>query len=87
LGRTSSASLAAWLNGQDPALAERLRAEADIRGESVAQFLRIAAADFLAEADEDAWASLVSALRGADDPGAVCAARLTAFRLKLERTP
>ena len=40
--------------------------------------------DFLAEADEESWADLVSALRDARDPGAACVAKVTAFRVRLE---
>jgi hypothetical protein len=85
LSRHSSADLRAWLQAQDPALVDRLAAAAQVRGETVAQFLRIATADFLAEADEERWASLISALRDSDDPGAVCVARIMTFRLELER--
>ena len=46
--------------------------------------MRIAVADFLAEADEEGWASLMSAVRDAADPGAVCLARMTAFRVAME---
>jgi hypothetical protein len=85
LSRQSSARLRDWLQAQEPALVERLAAAAQARGETVAQFLRIATADFLAEADEERWASLISALRDSDDPGAVCVARIMTFRLELER--
>lgn len=85
IGQKSSAELHLWLNSVDPILAEGLAAEAARRGESQAQFLRIAVSDFMAEADEEAWASLLSATRDAIDPGAVCAARMIAFRLRLER--
>ena len=84
LGRRSSADLSVWLNAQDEALAARIAQEALRREESVAQFVRVAVADFLAEADEEAWTSLVSAIRDAPDPGAACLARMTAFRLHLE---
>jgi hypothetical protein len=84
LGRRSSADLSAWLNAQDQALAARIAREASQREESIAQFVRVAVADFLAEADEEAWAGLVSAIRDAADPGAACVARMTAFRLQLE---
>lgn len=87
LGRTSSDDLQAWLGAENPALADRLRGEADLRGESSAQFLRIAVSDFLAEADETSWADLVSALRDASDPGAACVAKVTAFRVRLEVAP
>lgn len=83
--RKSSAELRAWLQRQDPALIERLAKEADVRGESIAHFLRIATADFMAEADEETWASLISALRDGTDPGAVCVARVMDFRVRLEQ--
>ena len=87
LGARSSKALRAWLDGRSPVLAERLSVEAALRGETIGQFLRIATADFLAEADEDSWASLVSALREADDPAAACVERVIAFRMRLERAP
>ncbi|MBK8544876.1 MAG: hypothetical protein IPL62_15830 [Caulobacteraceae bacterium] len=80
----SSADLSAWLSDHDPSTASQLASEAGRRGESEAQFLRIAVSDFMAEADEEAWASLISAARDASDPGAACAARMIAFRLQLE---
>lgn len=84
LGRASSADLQAWLAAEDEALAQRLCRQAEVRGESPAQFLRIAVSDFLAEADEESWADLVSALRDARDPGAACVAKVTAFRVRME---
>jgi hypothetical protein len=84
LGRTSSAVLQTWLAAEDEALEQHLRRESEARGETPAQFLRIAVSDFLADADEEAWADLVSALRDARDPGAACVAKVTAFRLRME---
>lgn len=84
LKERSSADLSAWLSAYDPAAARQLASEATRRAESEAQFLRIAVSDFMAEADEEAWASLISAVRDASDPGAACAARVIAFRLQLE---
>ncbi len=86
-GRGSSADLQNWLAAEDGALAQRLHREADVRGESPAQFLRIAVSDFLAEADEASWADLMSALRDARDPGAACVAKITAFRVSMETAP
>lgn len=83
--RRSSAELRVWLQEQEPSLIERLTQEADVRGETITQFLRIATADFMAEADEEAWASLISALRDGADPGAVCVARVMDFRVRLEQ--
>lgn len=85
LGEASSAELATWLRAQDPRLAQWLQSEARQRQESIDQFLRIAVADFLAEADDEAWASLVSALQDASDPGVACVARVADFRLRLEQ--
>ncbi len=84
LRQRSSDDLECWLTGYDARLAAGAREQALIRGETLAQFVRIAASDFMAEADEEAWASLISAVRDASDPGAVCAARMIAFRLQLE---
>ena len=84
LSQQWSAQLSTWLRAVDPEAAERLGEEAARREESPAQFLRIAVSDFISEADEEAWASLISAARDAGDPGAVCAARMIAFRLRLE---
>jgi hypothetical protein len=85
LSRGSSSDLQHWLEAIDEGLAERVRREADIRGESIAQFVRIAVADFLAEADEEAWADLMSAARDAPDPGAACVIKMTAVRLQMAK--
>ena len=85
-GQRSSADLAAWLSGADRDLGARLEEEAALRRESLSQFVRVAVADFLAEADEEAWASLISSARNAPDPGVACVQRMTAFRLELERS-
>lgn len=82
--RSSSGDIQTWLASVSPKLAERIGAQSATRGESVAQFVRIAVADFMAEADEEAWASLMSAIRDAVDPGAACLDRMTAFRIALE---
>lgn len=86
LSRRSSAELSAWLSAADADLEARLKEEAGERRESMAEFVRIAVADFLALADEEAWASLLSAMRDATDPGAACLARMVAHRLSLERS-
>lgn len=86
LSRRPSAELSAWLGAADAALKAQLEQEAGARRESVAEFVRIAVADFLALADEEAWASLLSAMRDAADPGAACLARMVAHRLNLERS-
>jgi hypothetical protein len=84
LSRGSSFELETWLSSADTELASQVRREAQTRGESVAQFIRVAVADFLAEANEEAWADLLSAARNAVDPGAACLGRMTAFRIAQE---
>jgi len=80
----SSESLARWLAAADKALAEDIAEQAALRGETLAQFVRIAVADFIAEADEEAWADLVSALRDTADPGIRCVIKMAAFRIRME---
>lgn len=84
LGSASNVELHRWLAGADAELAQRVHVEADRRGESAAQFLRIAVAGFLAEADEETWSDLLSAARDAHDPGAAFVAKMTAFRIRME---
>lgn len=83
----SSAELARWLDAADRSLAEQMRDQAALRGESLAEFVRIAVADFLAEADEETWADLLSAVRDAGDPGARCVGKMAAFRIRMEAAP
>jgi len=82
--RRSSGDIEAWLTNADPDLIVQIGGEAAQRHESVSQFVRIAVADFMAEASEEDWASLMSAVRDAADPGAACLARMTAFRIAME---
>ncbi len=82
--KQSSAQLARWLAAVDPPVALETERQAALRGETLAQFVRIAVSDFLAEADEEAWADLVSAIRDASDPAARCLAKMVNFRIVLE---
>lgn len=82
--RRSSGDIETWLGIADPDLGARIGREATLRGESVAQFARVAVADFMAEGSEEDWASLMSAVRDAADPGAACLAKMTAFRIAME---
>jgi hypothetical protein len=81
----SSVKLGRWLAGADALLAAEVGEQAALRGETLAQFVRIAVSDFLAEADEEAWADLISALRDDADPGLRCVRKMAAFRIRLER--
>jgi hypothetical protein len=83
----SSARLEAWLACVNQELATGVGEAAALRGETLAQFIRISVSDFLAEADEESWVDLLSAIRAADDPGARCVEKMVAFPLRLERAP
>lgn len=87
LGQRPGAALQAWLRNEDMRLEQELQHEANLRGETLDQFVRIAVSDFMAEADEGAWADLVSALRDARDPGAACVSKVARFRLRMEHAP
>jgi hypothetical protein len=66
--RREAHRFAAWLDAADPDLARRLAANLDT-GETPAQRVRAALADFAAEADDANWATLLSAVRASPDPG------------------
>jgi hypothetical protein len=61
----------------DPAL----RAAVEREGEAPGVYARLAVADFERYASEEDWASLVSRLRQADDPGAACLDAMVRWRL------
>jgi hypothetical protein len=52
---------------------------------TVAQYARMAVADFARLADDEAWASLLSRLRDHPDPGAVCLAEMVRWRMSAQR--
>jgi hypothetical protein len=81
LSQRSSADLERWLHAQGTLVSE-LREQARERRETLAQFVRIAVADFVAAAGEEEWTALLSSLRDAKDPGAACLARMAAFRAR-----
>ena len=85
LSQRSSRDLEGWFASQGEEFVEGIAEQAAIRGETLAQFVRIAVSDFLAEADEESWADLVSAIRDADDAGASFVSKMIAFRLRLEK--
>jgi len=66
--------LEAWLAATDADLGSRLAAAAEAAGESVADFVQDALAEFTAEADDERWTNLISAVRDATDPALACVA-------------
>lgn len=53
-------------------LLARMRAEAEVEGETLGAFARNAVQRFAAEASEEDWVTLIGALARTDDPGSVC---------------
>ena len=85
--RVSSARFARYLAQADPEAAAHLAAAADATGESAAGFVRRAVAEFACEASEEDWATLVSRLRGAEDPGQACLFAMIEWRLATPAAP
>ncbi|MDE2488834.1 MAG: peptidyl-prolyl cis-trans isomerase [Alphaproteobacteria bacterium] len=78
----AAARLEPWLAATDPDLAARLSRAAQAAGESVADFVAHAVAEFADEADDERWTNLVSTARDAPDPALACLASL--LRSKIE---
>ena len=77
---TAADRLETWLAAVDPALAERVRRAAG--DQAPPDFVRAALADFVAQADDERWTNLISAVRDAADPALACLAYV--LRSKLE---
>jgi peptidyl-prolyl cis-trans isomerase C len=77
---TAAGRLVPWLRTADPALAERLD---QVAGDGdPAQVVRAAAADFVGQADDEAWTRLISAAQGAGDPALAALAAILKSRLE-----
>lgn len=57
-----------WLAQVDPSLLERAAQAAAAEAQSLAEFVRVQTAAFVAKADDEAWTQLISAAQGAEDP-------------------
>lgn len=79
--RNSASGFPSWLQASDPELADRMAEAAGREGLAPGAFLRIAVADFARFANEEDWATLVSALRDREDPGAACLLAMVHWRL------
>ncbi len=79
--RASAGSFQAWLEITDPELAAAVAGAAAREGLSPTGFVRVAVADFSRLASEEDWATLVSSLRDAGDPGTVCLLAMVHWRL------
>jgi len=79
--RASSGNFQAWLAATDPELAAKVAETAAREQLGAASWVRSAVADFTAHADEEDWATLISAIRDGEDPGTVCLLAMVSWRL------
>lgn len=68
-------------------LDSELRARIESTGEAPGAFARAAVAEFERQACAEDWASMMSAIRSAPDPGRVCLETMVRWRLERWRTP
>lgn len=73
------------LDAAEPKLAADFRAAAVSQEISPALLARSAVSDFARFASEEDWATLVSAMREAQDPGTACLAAMVHWRLTAHR--
>lgn len=79
--RSSAGSFQAMIAETDPDLAARLADAAARESMTATSFVRAAVSEFSRFASEEDWATLVSSVRDANDPGAVCLAAMVHWRL------
>ncbi|MFZ5671114.1 MAG: peptidylprolyl isomerase [Pseudomonadota bacterium] len=70
-----------WLAAVQPDLARRVALAAAGAGESLPDFVSAALAAFVAEADDERWTNLISAVRDTEDPALACLAYVLRSRL------
>jgi hypothetical protein len=85
--RDASGSFARWLEAVDPDLAGEVAAAAGREGMAPTALVRAAVADFSQFASEEAWATLVSRMRGSEDPGTACLIVMVRWRLAAAAEP
>lgn len=79
--RASSGAFLSFIEGTDPSMAQAVVAAAERDGTTPTSFVRAAVAQFSRLASEEDWATLTSAMRDAEDPGAVCLVAMVHWRL------
>lgn len=77
----SGADIETWLEPADPDLWEAMQAEAARNQEDTAAFARGAVADFSERASEEDWATAVSKMRDAEDPGRTLLVTMVHWRM------
>lgn len=82
--RRSGDGLDRWLAPASPELWQKVAARAARDATTNADFARLCVAEFTSDASEEAWATLVSRLRDAKDPGRECLIEMIRWRLSAE---
>lgn len=81
--RRDAAGFEDWIGGTDPDFASALAQAARSHALAPAAFVRMAVGDFSRFASEEDWASLVSGIRDAPDPGMTCLCLMVRWRLSV----
>lgn len=83
--RRSATGFECWIEKSEPEFAMEIKLAASESGQTPADFIRSAVADFSNFADEEDWAQLTRIIRDDPDPGMACLATMTRWRLDLLR--
>ncbi|HEY9216479.1 MAG TPA: peptidylprolyl isomerase [Phenylobacterium sp.] len=70
-----------WLQASDAALAERVAQAAAAAGETVAEFVQLSVAAFVAEANDERWTQLISATQDSQDPALAAISQILRSKL------
>lgn len=79
--RKSGAGMEDWLAPAEPEIWATLGEAAEAEGMDHAAYARMAVADFSNRAPEEDWATLMSRMRDAQDPGQTCLLCMITWRL------
>ena len=79
--RRDAGAFEGWISRTDPDLASELGRAAEALRLEPAGFVRLAVSDYSRLAEEEDWASLVSALREATDPAMTCLSAMVRWRI------
>ena len=79
--RRSSGAFTRWLAAADAGMARRVEAAAAREARGATAYVRGAVAEFGLLASEEDWATLISRLKSAEDPGTACLVRMVEWRL------
>lgn len=79
--RQESGNFHAWLRSADPELGDRVAVAAAEQSLTPTGYVRLAMADFARLASEEDWATLISTVKQAEDPGMACLGAMLDWRL------